>query len=225
MTLRHQVRWMTAKPDFQKADVLYEGPLYEGPLGKMITRLKLFSLTSAFLGTVGLPVMMVVRGMDIFEPLHLAMVTTTIAGSWGSTFGLDYIFSPYVHTLERIPIRQCDYVLNKEQEEESKEEGNTEEKPTTEEATTPQSDDFLLKATTRSLFARKVEHVFNPETDVKGVPGGTIRPFCSFLVKEKPLYIHEEMIHDPKLFGSLFVDHATAFKQQKNPDPDDDEFL
>jgi len=84
--------------------------------------------------------------------------------------------------------------------------------------------DFLLKATTRSVFAMKVEHVFDPETDVTGVPSGTIRPFCSFFAKGLPLYIHEQMIQDPILSQNLFINKATPIQKHKNPDPDD-EFL
>lgn len=144
------------------------------------------------------------------------MVGTTMFGSIGSTVGLHYIFSPYVYTLERVPVRQCRYQGEKE---------DNSVNDTNQQSTTKREPSFLLKATTRSIFATKVEHVFNPETDVKAPPPGTIRPFCSFIVKDTiPLYIHEQMIQDPKLSRNLFIDNAEPIKKQKNPDPDD-EFL
>jgi hypothetical protein len=162
---------------------------------------------------------MLFRGLDLYSSVHIMMVATTVAGSIGSTLGLQYIFAPYVYKLEMIPIRKCDYIL-KQQSQEEGQDATTESTP----SEPPKPGSFLLKATTRSVFATKVEHVFDPETDVKRVPGGTIRPFCSFFAKGKPLYIHEQMIADPKLSQNLFVNHGTKIQKPKNPDPDD-EFL
>lgn len=183
----------------------------------MITTLKIFSLSSAVLSSFGLPALLMFRGLDLFTGVHMMMIGTTIFGSVGSTVGLNYIFSPYVYTLERISVRQCHY---------KKESENSDGRETTQEATTSiREPDFLLKATTRNILAMTVEHVFDPETDVKAPPRGTIRPFCSFIVKEKsPLYIHEQMIQNPRLSRNLFIDSAEPIKKQKNPDPDD-EFL
>ena len=157
----------------------------------------------------------------MYTGIHIAMVGTTVAGSIGSTLGLQYIFAPYVYKLERIPNRECSF-----QKETTEDEADESEKETTTTGspTKTTQGDFLLKATTRSIILTKVEHVFDPETDVSGVPGGTIRPFCSFFAKGTPLYIHEQMIQDPKLSKHLFINNATPIMQQKNPDPDD-EFL
>ena len=182
----------------------------------LITSLKVFSLSSAALSTFGLPALMLYRGIDLYSGIHVMMVATTMAGSIGSTLGLQYIFAPYVYTLESIPIRQCHSEDEKEKEE-PQSTATTAENP-------PKPGSFLLKATTRSVFATKVEHVFDPETDIKGVPPGTIRPFCSFFANGQPLYIHEQMITDPKLTQNLFVNHGTKIETKKNPDPDD-EFL
>lgn len=208
---------MTSKPNSESTEVLYEGPM-----STMITTLKIFSLTSAVLSTVGLPALMLSRGMDMYTGIHVMMVTTTISGSIGSTLGLQYIFSPYVYRLEKIPAQQC------EDDNGEKVEGNTDSESQKGEdssasAAIPKSkSDYLLKATTRSLFAMKVEHVFDPETDITGVPAGTIRPFLSFYAKGRPLYIHEQMIQDPLLNQNLFIDKATLVQKHKNPDPDDD---
>lgn len=195
----------------------------------MITTLKVFSLSSAALSTVGLPALMLFRGMDVFNTVHMMMIGTTMFGSIGSTVGLHFIFSPYVYTLERIPVRKCHYkgapgdiAVNdnaSDEVEDSSEQSNQQE------ASSGHKPEFLLKATTKSILATTVEHVFNPETDVKGPPPGTIRPFCSFIVKgTTPLFIHEQMIQDQKLSQHLFIDNAEPIKKQKNPDPDD-EFL
>ena len=165
------------------------------------------------------------RGLDLYSSVHVMMVATTMAGSIGSTLGLQYIFAPYVYTLEMIPIRQCHSVdENKEVTDESQSTEDAASQSTTKASEPPKPGTFLLKATTRSVLTTTVEHVFDPETDIKGVPGGTIRPFCSFFAKGKPLYIHEQMISDPKLSQNLFVNHGTVVPKQKNPDPDD-EFL
>ena len=154
--------------------------------------------------------MMMIKGLDVYTGIHIAMVGTTVAGSIGSTLGLQWIFAPYVYTLERIPAPKTTH-------------GDGEsEAPAT--ASNPAKEGCLLRATTRSIFLGKVEHVFDPVTDIKGVPGGTIRPFCSFLANDSPLYIHEQMIEDPKLSQHLFINNATPIKQQKNPDPDDEFF-
>jgi len=216
-TIPLQTRWMTtAKPDFENPELLYEGPM-----ARLITTLKMFSLSSAVLSTVGLPTLMIIKGIDMYTGIHIAMVGTTIAGSIGSTLGLQYIFAPYVYKLERIPIRQCSFSKNDDGEEAS---SDKEEDTKTKTSAETANGNFLLKATTRSVFATKVDHVFDPEIDIEGVPRGTIRPFCSFFAKGKPLYIHEQMIQDPTLSQNLFIKHATPIKQQKNPDPDD-EFL
>lgn len=174
-------------------------------MNPLITALKTFSLSSAFLSAVGLPGMMMMKGLDLYTGIHIAMVGTTVAGSVASTLGLQWIFAPYIYTLESIPVPPTDEAdANK--------------------ATTKENEKFLLGATTRSIFLTKVVHVFDPETDVKGVPGGTIRPFCSFLAKDKPLFVHEQMIQDPELCKHLFISNAEPIQQQKNPDPDD-EFL
>ena len=187
--------------------------LYEGPMNRLITTLKTFSLSSALLSTIGLPSMMMIKGIDMYTGIHIAMVGTTVAGSIGSTLGLQWIFAPYVYTLERIPTPKTVH-------------GDSE-LETAAQVSNTANEGFLLRATTRSIFLGKIEHIFDPVTDIKGVPGGTIRPFCSFLANHNPLYIHEQMIEDPKLSQHLFINNATPIKQHKNPDPDkhDDEFF
>ena len=198
----------------QSADSLDSEPelLYEGPMNPLISALKTFSLSSAVLSAVGLPGIMIFKGLDVYSGVHIAMVGTTVAGSIASTLGLQWIFSPYVYTLESIPVPSS-----------TPEEGNHDNKTTTT-TETRRSDKSLLKATTRSIFLMPVVHVFDPETDIQGVPSGNIRPFCSFLAKSKPLYVHEQMIEDRTIRRHLFINNATPIQQIKNPDPDD-EFL
>ncbi|CAB9513579.1 Inherit from NOG: transmembrane protein 70 [Seminavis robusta] len=195
--------------DTQKPELLYEGPM-----SSLITSLKVFSLSSAILSSVGLPALVVFKGMDTFGGIHVAMITTTVMGACASTIGLQWIFAPYVYTLERIPIRQCHYVKASPEEDSPREEKES----------SSSNSPCLLKATTRSIFLTRIHHVFDPEMDVSPAPRSTIRPFCSFFVKGKPLYIHEQLIQSPQLSKALFVNKAEPIKTHKNPDPDD-EFL
>ena len=48
--------------------------------------------------------------------------------------------------------------------------------------------EILFKAVTRTVFLRKVEVVFDPDTDVR--PHKGMRPLCNFEVKGVPLYVH-----------------------------------
>jgi hypothetical protein len=200
--------------------------LCHNSLRNLITSLKIFSLSSAVMGCFGLPGLILYRGMDIYSEVHMAMVITTMFGSLGSTVGLHYIFAPYVYTLEKIPVRKCSYKKQVEEsivaESEGEKKSQKEQTQQQESSAVIKEPSCLLKATTRSIFATRVEHVFDPETDITKAPDGTLRPFCSFFCKGKPLYIHEQMISDPKLSKNLFKDWAETIKKQKNPDPDDD---
>jgi hypothetical protein len=185
----------------------------------MITSLKIFSLSSTVLSTVGLPVLLVYKGIDMFTGVHFGLMATTVFGACGSTLGLQWIFAPYVYTLETIPIRRVDDKMDIKQHD------TTAEDPSVASAISSSSP-FLLKATTRSIFLTRVEHVFDPESkDVTPASRAAIRPFCSFYANGKPLYIHEQMLtNNPHLSKALFVNQSEPIKVQKNPDPDD-EFL
>lgn len=61
----------------------------------------------------------------------------------------------------------------------------------------------LLRITTRDILARKIETVFDPVTDVSPPPPNNSRPFCNFMVKDMPMYVHPELIQDRELRVTL----------------------
>jgi hypothetical protein len=172
----------------------------------------MFSLSSAGLSTVGLPILLVYKGIDMFTGVHFGLMATTVLGACGSTLGLQWIFAPYVYTLEKIPLEPSRVDSTKLVPQKPLDHNDN-------------SNLFLLKATTRSIFLTRVEHIFDPSQHVTPAPRGAIRPFCSFYANGKPLYIHEQMLtRDPLLAKALFVNSSQPIKVDKNPDPDD-EFL
>ena len=84
--------------------------------------------------------------------------------------------------------------------------------------------EWLLKATTRNIAAMKVETVFDPKTDVEQYSG--IRPFCNFVAKGTPLYVHPELILDDELRIDLVGEEEATPKAETKPiKEDDDGFL
>lgn len=145
--------------------------IYEGALAAPLLRLKLVSITTCALGLIGLPLTAFLYGASIPAIGQLAVGGTAIFATTGSTAALSYCLSPYVHTLERVV------------------------------ATDQGGSTDLIKATTRNIFAWKVETIFNPQTDVAQYTGW--RPFCNFIAKGVPMYVHPELILDKKLCSQL----------------------
>ena len=207
----------TNKPDTTDKDneeIL--GVIYEGPFAQLTLRLKRISLTSAFIGLVGLPAYSIFQHSAIPPTGQLAVIATAGITAVGSTALLGYCFSPYVHTIERLPAT----ALNNKEE---SDDGND---TTTIDAT----EKHLIKIVTRDILARRVETIFNPETDVYPPPNNNSRPFCNFMVgttnPAMPMYVHPELVHDYKLRVQLVgeppkEEDAEAMKKKT----DDDEFL
>mmetsp|Transcript_11410 Transcript_11410/g.21065 ORF Transcript_11410/g.21065 Transcript_11410/m.21065 type:complete len:271 (-) Transcript_11410:88-900(-) len=183
--------------------------LYEGPFASLTLRLKRLSLTSAVIGLVGLPALSVFQGAGSIPATgQLAIIATAGATAIGSTALLGYCFSPYVHTLERLS------------EDENESYGDVA-------TNTVNGNQNLVRIITRDILARRVETIFDPTTDVSPPPNGNSRPFCNFMVKGLPMYVHKEMVHDYKLRVQLVGEEpqqedAEARNKKKL---DDDEFL
>ncbi len=159
--------------------------LYEGPLAAPLLRLKLVSITTCALGLIGLPLTAVLYGASIPAVGQLAVGGTAILATTGSTVALSYCLSPYVHTLEqRIHLDR-----------------NT------------TSTDIMITATTRNIFARKVETTFHPQTNVMQYNGW--RPFCNFIAKGVPMYIHPELLSDKRLCSLLVGGTTVNTKEEK----------
>ena len=189
------------------------GIIYEGPFASLALKLKRVSLTSAVIAIVGLPALTVFSNASIPASGQLAVIGTAGLTAVGSTVLLGYCFSPYVHSIERLPLTTSNH----------------------EDVATNVNDDankHLVKIITRDILAREVETIFDPATDVSPPPSNISRPFCNFLVKNTsgswlPAYVHPELVHDDKLRLQLVGEPPqvnTETVQKKNK-LDDDEFL
>lgn len=129
-----------------------------------------------------------------------------MVGAVGSTVAMSFVFSPYVTTLERVPVRLCH--MKHYDDSDSKQN-----------VTQQAAQEWLLKATTRNMLAMKVETVFDPRTDIASYSG--IRPFANFIAKGVPLYVHPDLILDDELRTQLLGEQGKA--EHKKPVQDDDD--
>lgn len=184
--------------------------LYEGPFADLALRLKVVSVTSAALGIVGIPLLITLHTGDVPPIGQIAVGGSAMLGAVGSTVAMSFVFSPYIATLERVPIRSC-HATTSNNENDAKQE--------------PAAQEWLLKATTRNIAAMKVETIFDPKTDVEQYSG--IRPFCNFVAKGVPLYVHPELIMDDELRIALVGEEKGAQKDEKpsKKEEDDDGFI
>ena len=83
----------------------------------------------------------------------------------------------------------------------------------------------LVRITTRDILARKVETVFDPKTDVSSPPKHNSRPFCNFIVKGAPMFVHQELVRDHELRVQLLGENAIMSNADTRHKTDDDEFL
>jgi hypothetical protein len=154
--------------------------IYEGPFAVLSTRLKAVSISSAVVGALGVPLLIAFYGGDVPALGQYALGGTTLFAACGSTVAVNFCFQPYVYTLERVPVRSC-----------------RAKKETSEEVQQKAAQQYLVKATWRNFLVMRRETVFDPATDVQPYKG--IRPFCNFVAKGVPLFIHPEVLLDDKL--------------------------
>lgn len=186
--------------------------VYEGPFSSLALRLKRLSICSAAASVIGVP-LLITFGSNIPASGQLAVGGTAILAACGSTAALSFCFSPYIHKLEWIPVRQCNPPKSAD--------GESVEKEITE----TKCQKMLMKVTTRNFLAMQTETVFDPDTDVIHNPK-TYRPFCNFLVKDKPFFIHPELLHDDDLRikllgkekGTLMEESSKDDNKKKDPD-------
>jgi hypothetical protein len=89
------------------------------------------------------------------------------------------------------------------------------------EATLTVNTPVLYKAITKSLFLRRVETVFDPETDVAKYKG-IMKPLCNLTVRDTTfLFIHTENISDENLKEKLPLETVQNTSAVRN-NPDDD---
>jgi hypothetical protein len=214
LQMRYQTFGTSAK---DKDDTDEDDVVYESPLGKVVSRLRTVSVGTGVIGTLGLPLIIAAKGGDLPSTGMLATGMLFVAGSLGSTAAIYFVFSPYVYTIEQIPIRKCHY---KGATDENESDGD--EKVVVEEKTDPatKKKDVLLKAFTKSLFLTRKDTVFDPATDVVVYKG--FRPLCNLMVKGMPMYVHPEFVYNETLRKLLNLDAKE--KPLKQEDDEDDLF-
>jgi hypothetical protein len=208
--------------------------VYESPLGNLVRRLRTVSLATGICGTLGLPLVVAIKGGDLPSTGLLAFGVAFLTGSLGSTAAIHFVFSPYVFTIERIPVRMCHFNKGKVGGLEGAGESAASESgaATDENDETIQQDqalstspspsapkDYLYKATSRSLFLYRIETVFNPETDVTEYKG--FKPLCNFVAKGRSLYVHPEYVYNAQLRHAMKLNsdlRKGGMTAKENPD-------
>ncbi len=168
---------------------------YEGPFAALTLRLKRVSLTSAVVGIVGLPALSFFYGAADSVP---ATGQVAVLATAGVTAVGSTVLLGYCFS---------PYVHTLERV--SPDEG---------------ADNYLLRMITRDIFARKIETVFDPTTDVTAPSSSNSRPFCNFMVRGLPFYVHPELINNHDLRVQLVGEETRDDNVAKNK-TDDDEFL
>lgn len=158
--------------------------VYEAPYSGITTRLKAVSISSASVSVIAIPLILHLYAGDIPQIGQYALCGTTMFAACGSTVAVNFCFAPYVHTLEKIPVRKCHAKVESEEQ--------TDCKP---------GQHHLIKATWRNFLLMKQETIFDPALDVTEYKG--IRPFCNFVAKGVPFFIHMEILLDDRLRKQL----------------------
>jgi len=180
----------SAKVDKKETSEIF----YEGPFAPMSLRLKFVSISSAIIGVFGVPTLIYMYSGDIPQAAQYALGGSTMFTACGSTVAVHAFFTPYVHTLEHVNIRQC--------------RNNNGEKDIEEHSiTNTANQEKLVKATWRNLFVIRQETVFDPAKDATPYKNG-MRPFCNFSVNGIPFYVHPELIMDDVLRKHLLGDEV-----------------
>ena len=192
------------------------GIIYEGPFASLSKRLKRISITSAIISIVGVPLLITFHSGDVPASGQLAVGSTAVIAATGSTVALNFCFGPYVSTLE--------YVSPAFGESESDSDTNAEYEH--------EQNKILVKATTMNLFGMSKETVFDPAVDVSqetSTGKNSYRPFCNFLVRGEPFYIHPNLLDDDKLRIQLVgIEKGTMEKEDDTRDKKkalDDDFI
>lgn len=189
---------------------------YNSPLGDLISRLKMVSITGCVLSVCVLPALVFLKNGDLPSARQATLGTFATIGATGSTAALHFVFGAYVLDMKSIADNSSD-------------DGNNR---------------YMLEATTRSIFGFwKHTHVFDPRTDVTPYVGP--RPFANFCANDIPLFVHPErldavtrklLLHSDsgaiKVDGDVLsernqdrVNEGTMKKQKRKGNDDDEEFF
>jgi hypothetical protein len=173
--------------------------VYEAPYSGITTRLKAVSISSASVSAIAIPLLLHFYSGDIPQIGQYALCGTTMFAACGSTIAVNFCFAPYVHTLEKIPVRKCHAKVE-----------------SAEQADCKPGQHHLIKATWRNFLLMKQETVFDPALDVTEYKG--IRPFCNFVAKGIPFFIHMEILMDDELRKQLVGEKEAKRYNMPNKD-------
>lgn len=137
-------------------------------MGDLITRLKIVSISSCAVSLVVLPLLIFIKNGDLPTTKQMGVGGIALFGATGSTLSLHFVFGPYALSMEEVPAPK----------------GTDDAKNTA-----------FLKATTRSVFGWKNEHVFDSLNAVEPYSGA--RPFANFMINGQTLlYVHPELLDE-----------------------------
>lgn len=159
------------------------GTFYIAPMGDLISRLKIVSITSCALSVGVLPALVALKHGALPTTQQMSLGGLALLGAVGSTVALQFVFGPYVLHMERM----------EKEDEKSTDEGNGKCVEDNQDVQTQISSQYLLKATTRSVFGWKTSYTFDPSKDIIE-PYHGVRPFANFSVNKVPLYVHPELV-------------------------------
>jgi hypothetical protein len=222
--------------------------VYESPFGTLVTKLRVVSLMTGVFGSIGLPLATAMSSSITPSTGFVALCVTFGTGTIGTTLAIQYVFGPYVYSIERIPIRKCHYkkkettaacqpnndgtstngaLTNGKEAPENctnTAPSNSVDDATCISTTTAGPQHYLYMAKSKSIFIRPVETVFDAHNDVQKYTGFTL-PLCNFTAKGRPLYMHTEYLRDDKLYSRMLAienDGKTKYKAPPKENPDDD---
>jgi hypothetical protein len=168
---------------------------YIGPLGDLISRLKMVSITGCVLSICVIPGLVFLKHGDLPSARQATLGSIATFGALGSTGALHFVFGSYVLNLKSVIV----VPINRDDDENEKDD-QEEEKETSDDSNSNSNDSLLLfEATTRSVFGFwKNTYIFDPIRDVTSYKGS--RPFANFCIdindgtKSIPLYVHPDKL-------------------------------
>ena len=154
----------TNSNDDEKKNVFDVEVDYSSPLGDLISRLKMVSITGCVLSLVVMPALVFLKNGELPNVQQATMGTIATIGATGSTAALHFVFGAYVLDMKSIYSNDDD-----------------------------DDDKILLEATTRSVLGfKKNTHVFDHLTDITKYEGN--RPFANFCANDTPLFVHPDKL-------------------------------
>jgi hypothetical protein len=194
--------------------------VYESPLGHVVSRLRAMSVTTAVLGSIGLPLFVSLKP-EMPEMGLLCVAMAFVSGSIGSTAIVHWVFGPYVYRIEHIPVRKCH--SKKEATDTAVSSSNstdtvecTSNKEAAAAGTKVAGQAYLYKAITKGLFLNRLETVFDVP-DVQPYKG--MRLMCNFVACQRLFYVHPAVLHDAALREQMQLQVPEAVPPPKdNPD-------